>query len=211
MIKAKPTKEPLLDADAGNSTEGKKWSQTPILNAEIEIDEAAFAKALRDDDEDEDAREEKRGHKLFFVCCDTKRAVVWLNTAVLLLNVFTLTGALVRRDEWTEGYQQALIVRVCGMCVTLATLFGAYSYSKSVVLVGLAFTAYRLTVAVLGVAQHDWRGGDNEKTELQVLLPLLGNVLLFYAEAMFVLEVNDGIMSKETYKSREKYVCCCSW
>ncbi|KAL7535984.1 hypothetical protein ACHAWF_005331 [Thalassiosira exigua] len=79
-----------------------------------------------DDDDDDGHREPKRGHKYCFCLCDTKRAVVWLNTAVLLLQVFTTTAAYRLNDPNEEGYVKDMIVRGCGMLVTLTTLVGAY-------------------------------------------------------------------------------------
>lgn len=221
MFKAKPSKEPLLnlDAEVGDSDDAAPPSnrvasrRKPRLTAEIDAAHVASSTPGRTAVPPGDAAEEipKQGHKLFFVCCDTKRAVVWCNTLVFLLNVFTLTGAVMSDKARAEGYAQALIVRGCGMFVVLTTIFGAYTYSKGVVLVGLLFTCYHLTLAILHAAQYSWDGGYNEQGKLEVILPVLWNSLLFYAEGMFISEVNDGIMTKETYKTREKYICCCKW
>ena len=124
-------------------------------------------------DDDNVVREKKQGHKFFFLCCDTKRAVIFLNTAILLLNLFTFTAAAVQVDPETEGFYRAMVVRACGMFVTFSTLLGAYWYSKSVVLVGLIFTCYQLTAAIIKTVRYDWGLGSeyNEDSKIQIVSP----------------------------------------
>ena len=155
-------------------------------------------------------REKKKGHKFFFFCCDSKRAVIWLAMPMFMLNLMALTLGAVRGDPSMEGYVQAMVVRGCGMFVMFTTILGAWWYNKIIVLVGLLFVCYQLTMAIIGISKYDWQSDYNEDGKLEILLPLVWNVLLFYAEAVFISEVNDGIMSDETYKRREKYSCCCN-
>mmetsp|Transcript_22871 Transcript_22871/g.39127 ORF Transcript_22871/g.39127 Transcript_22871/m.39127 type:complete len:203 (+) Transcript_22871:288-896(+) len=195
-----------------------KPSKKPLLNAEIEDPNAALPKTRQpkrevavgnEEEEEEGVRERKLGHKLFFCCCDTKRAVLWLNITFLLLNIFTFTAAIARKDvERAEGFTQGMIMRGCFMFVTFSTILGAWWYSKTIVLVGLIFTTYQLTVAVMKASKYDWNGGYNEDGELEVILSLIWNMLLFYAEGAFIWELNDGIITAETYKRRERYCCC---
>mmetsp|Transcript_19434 Transcript_19434/g.41556 ORF Transcript_19434/g.41556 Transcript_19434/m.41556 type:complete len:204 (+) Transcript_19434:205-816(+) len=202
MIKAAPSKkQPLLNAGTNKSNAATHENRRDAVSViTIENEETKVG-----------VRERKKGHKFFFVCCDTKRAVIWLNTLILMVNVFTLTAAVVQTDRVkADGYVQAIIVRCCGMFVTFTTLLGAYWYSKSIVLVGLAFTCYQLTIAVFKCARYNWNGGYNEDGPLDVIVPAVWYTLLFYAEGAFISEVNDGIMSAETYKRRERYSCCCN-
>lgn len=155
-------------------------------------------------------QEKKRGHKFFFFCCDTKRAVIWLNTVILLLNIFTFTAAAVQLSPEMEGYMQAMLTRGCGMFVTFTTLIGAYSYSKSIVFVGLLFACYQLTMGIIQLSSYNWGGGNNKDGKLEILFPVVWYSLLLYSEAVFILEVHRGTMSAETYKRREKYSCCCN-
>ena len=155
--------------------------------------------------------EKKQGHKFFFFCCDSKRAGIMLNSFLLMLNLFTFTAMMVQVDPQTEGYIRAVTVRFCGMFVTFTALLGFYYYSKSIILVGLTFCCYNLAMGIIALAKYDWQGlTQNEDGKLSVLFPVVMNVLIFYAEAVFVCEVNDGIMTPETYKRREKYSCCCN-
>ena len=157
----------------------------------------------------------KLGHKFLFVCCDTKRAVIILTSITILLNSLTFSSAMIKYDGTNaEGFNGAMVMLGCGIFVTFCALLGAFWYSKSVVAVGLLYTTYQLTMDIIGISKYDWSssgGGDDGGGKLAVLLPLIVNALIFYAEAMFISEVNDGIMSKGTYKARERYSCCCTW
>mmetsp|Transcript_54041 Transcript_54041/g.114773 ORF Transcript_54041/g.114773 Transcript_54041/m.114773 type:complete len:191 (-) Transcript_54041:162-734(-) len=189
-----------------------------MLDAEIDMSNAASSEsesaskcAITKDGNEEKGHERKKGHKMFFVCCDTKRAVISLNTIMLMVNVFTLTAAIVGTDHVkTEGYARAVVMRSCGMLVTFTTILGAYWYSKSLVTVGLLFTCYLLTVAIVEAARYNSNSGYNEDELLKVLVPTIWYSLVFYAEGTFISEVADGIMSAETYKRRERYSCCCN-
>lgn len=201
MVKQKATssgkKQPLLSAQLMDEIDKKNKASSPS-------DKSTLSVITLDEDE---SFEKKKGHKLFFFCCDSKRAVIVLNTIVLMVNIMALTVAIRRA---AEGYEKAIVVRSCGMFVTITTILGAYWYSKTVVLVGLAFTCYMLTVAIIKVARHNWDGGYNEDGPLDVIVPVFWHALIFYAEAVFISECNDGIMSPETYKRRERYSCCCN-
>lgn len=170
--------------------------------------------AITMDVDGDQVREKKEGHKFFLICCDTKRAVLYLNSIVLLLNIFTLAVAVSKAvsndDPTADGFVKAIIIRSCGLFVTFTAILGAYWYSKSLVSVGLLFTCYQLTVATIGLARYNWTGGYNEDGKLEVLLPAVWYALMFYAEAAFVSEVHDGVMNHETYQRREKYSCCCT-
>ena len=127
------------------------------------------------DNEKEGLRERKKAHRIFFVCCDTERTVLWLNTIILLLNMFKLTAAIMQSDRArSEGYTKAkaMIVSGCDMFVTF-TLLGAYWYSKSIIHVGLVHTCYQLTVPVFKVTRYNWERGYNEDGKLEVMLPVM--------------------------------------
>ncbi|KAL3815622.1 hypothetical protein ACHAXA_007154 [Cyclostephanos tholiformis] len=162
--------------------------------------------------------EDKVGHKFLLVCCDTKRAVIVLTSIALLLDAFAFSSTIIGHDAstTTDGFATAMVVRGCGIFVTLCALLGAFWYSMHVVGVGLVYTTYQLTMDIVRIVGYDWSSGgggdddDDDGGKLVVLLPLVLNALIFYAEGTFISEINDGIMSKETYKTRERYSCCCA-
>lgn len=212
----------------------KSSKKEPLLNAEIEDSNARASETIKsasavmgsmgimqnegktnsaidrqseqgcDDEEEGATRQKKRGHRLFFCCCDSKRAVVWINMAILLLNLFTFTNTIMNVDSETEGYMQVLIIKGCGILVTLATIVGAFMYSKSIVFVGLMFACYQLSMALIKIVRNG-EGGDDTNT---AVLYLVINLVNFYAEAVFISEVTDEVLTPETYKARERSCCC---
>ena len=213
----------------------KSSKKEPLLNAEIEDSNARASETIKNasavmgsmdimqnegktnsaidrhseqggggDEEEGATRQKKRGHRLFFCCCDSKRAVVWINMAILLLNLFTFTNTIMNVDSETEGYMQVLIIKGCGILVTLATIVGAFMYSKSIVFVGLMFACYQLSMALIKIVRNG-EGGDDTNT---AVLYLVINLVNFYAEAVFISEVTDEVLTPETYKARERSCCC---
>lgn len=161
-------------------------------------------------------KEKKKGHKFLFFCCDSKRAVIILNTFMFVLSSFVFTMAILNRDpsnssndDDISAYKQAMIMQGCGIFITFATILGAFWYSISVVCVGLLFTTYQLTMGIIKMTKFHWTYADTNSI-VGVLLPVSINILLFYAEGLFISEISDGIMSDETYISRERYSFCCT-
>jgi hypothetical protein len=160
-------------------------------------------------------KEKKKGHKFLFFCCDSKRAVIILNTFMCILSSFVFTMALLNRDtsnsndDDISAFKQAMIIQGCGIFITFATILGAFWYSISVVCVGLLFTTYQLTMGIIKMTKFHWTYADTNSI-VGVLLPVSINILLFYAEGLFISEISDGIMSDETYISRERYSFCCT-
>lgn len=161
-------------------------------------------------------KEKKKGHKFLFFCCDSKRAVIILNTFMCVLSSFVFTMALLNRDNSSSSndndisaYKQAMIMQGCGIFITFATILGAFWYSISVVCVGLLFTTYQLTMGIIKMTKFHWTYADTNSI-VGVLLPIAINILLFYAEGLFISEISDGIMSDETYIKRERHSCCCT-
>ena len=201
----KPFSTPTPDAENALQEKGGDVEQGDVISDTVEQVER---EEEEHEEEGEYVYEAKRGHKFLFCCCDTKRAVIWLNYVVLLLNILTLTATIMNGNREADGFVKAIVMQSCGMFITFTALLGAYWYSKTIVGVGLIYACYHLTVGIMNMAKYNWTG-DNEDGKLVVILPFLWYILTFYAEAMFIVELHDGTMSPETYKSREKYSCCC--
>lgn len=197
---------PTTDAANSLQEKGGDVEQGDVVNDSVENVEGG---ETEQEEEEEYVYEAKQGHKFLFCCCDTKRAVIWLNYIVLLFNILTLTAAIMNGNRAADGFVKDMVMQACGMFITFTTLLGAYWYSMTIVGVGLIYACYHLTVGIMNMAKYNWTG-DNEDGKLVVILPFLWYILTFYAEAMFIVELHDGTMSPETYKSREKYSCCCN-
>ena len=143
--------------------------------------------------------------------------MIVLTSTMLLLNALVLASAVIEHGgRGVEGFANAVVMQACGMLVTFCVLLGAFWYSIHVVVVGLVYAAYQLAIGIIRITRYDWDGGggtddDGETGKLVVVLPFVMNALIFYAEAVFISEVNDGIISADTYKERERYSCCCNW
>ena len=231
----KPTKQRSSTSASAASGISNSWGEKPILTPSPARDNSGKVSSARADsgrvsstgdenqqsaveidyglhNEDDELNEKKLGHKFFFCCCDTKRAVLYLNIIILMLSIFTFTAGIVQTDPGSEGFIRAVTVRACGIFITITTILGAYWYSKSVILVGMIYCCYQLAMGIIKMTRYDWRGldGSEDDGKLQVIFPVFWQVLNFYAMAVFLLEVNDGTMSEETYQKREKYSCCCN-
>ncbi len=196
---------PIPDAEY---TPQESWGDVEQGDVISETVEKVEGREGEQEDELEYVYEAKRGHKFLFCCCDTKRAVIWLNYVVLLFHILILTATIMNGNREADGFVKAMVMQACGMFIAFATLLGAYWYSKTIVGVGLIYACYHLTVGIMNMAKYNWTG-DNEDGKLVVILPFLWYILTFYAEAMFIVELHDGTMSRETYKNREMYSCCC--
>lgn len=202
---------PTTDADNSLQEKCGDVEQGDDVNDTVTVENVDGGEAEQEVEEEEEeyVYEAKQGHKFLFCCCDTKRAVIWLNYIVLLFNILTLTAAIMNGNRAADGFVKDLVMQACGMFITFTTLLGAYWYSKTIVAVGLIYACYHLTVGIMNMVKYNWTG-ENEHGKLVVILPFLWYILTFYAEAMFIVELHEGIMSPETYKSREQYSCCCN-
>ena len=206
-VKATTSTDTLeMDMSMSNEEYAVGNNNDSVRVSALDVDAGDFSEGNNNNE-----KEKKKGDKFFLFCCDCKRAGIMLNSFLLMLNLFTFTAIMVQANPEAEGYVRAVTVPLCGMFVTFTTLLGFYYYSKSIILVGLTYCCYNLTMGIIALTKYDWQGlTQNEDGKLSVLFPVVMNVLIFYAEAVFVCEVNDGIMTPETYKRREKYSCCCN-
>lgn len=195
---------------SGTATEQSQHTSAPLEEANNGVDmptQTGSKKKKKRPKAEDDYK--KRGHR-FLCCCDSKRAVIYLNLIILLLNLFTFIITVTKADPAMEGYTRVMVIRGSGLVVTLCTIVGAYWYSQGIVGVGLAFTCYLLSMSILEMVRYDWTpGAYNEDPLIQIIFPLVWNCLIFYADAVFIVEVSDGTITPENYKRRERWSCCC--
>lgn len=169
-------------------------------------------KQLLTSDDESYVYEEKKGHKLFFFLCDTKRAVLILST----LNFFLLALTMARNFKNAKAngvafdisneFTKKFVTHACSLFVDCTTILGAMWYSPMIVAVGFSFDVYQLVVSSMSAAQN-WVDNPEYITTVTVLAAL--NVMNLYALGAFMWEVHKGVLTKETYQKREKYSCCC--
>jgi len=151
-----------------------------------------------------------------------RRAVIILNIISIvsyLINVLVLAAANNTIDEDTpEGQdvreaEQALkgvaVMATFGCLFTIASLWGAVRFNYTPVALNACYMV--LNFFVVGILQTK-AAKEHDQINFGPLQWLINAVLIglfLYPHVMFVLETRAGIMTKETYSTREKQSCCC--
>jgi hypothetical protein len=94
-----------------------------------------------------------------------------------------------------------------GIVVSLIVIYGAISYNASVVVLGVFWTVAQ-TIASIILQQQAYRESGLKYPIIDAVLRVGISSLLIYPPVIFISEVRQGIMSKETYH-REEHSCCC--
>lgn len=172
-------------------------------------------------------RAPSRIHRIYYFslcsCCDTRRAVITVQSISLILNVIGL--ALVQTaadlaagmssifDDGSlenEIKQRATISSVLygfGTVVCFFTIIGAFKFNASFVGFGIFWTALQTAVSIV----LSWLSYQESLLSYPIFdaaIRIGVGGLLVYPSAVFVWEARSGIMSAETYH-REEYSCCC--
>lgn len=204
QVKAAPTPTASTRPNPGQT-------QSSGLNArqraQLELQQAT------DDEEESYVYEPKKGHKMCFFICDTKRAVMILTSFDFCIIAFSITRLirLARENgeplfDMSSDVSKKLVTQACALFVDVAVVVGALWYSALVVSVGFLFKCYQLVTSSI-VALQNWENNTDYITSVAIVASL--NVLFLYASAVFMWEVHSGILTKKTYQRREKYSCCC--
>ncbi|KAL3797748.1 hypothetical protein HJC23_000293 [Cyclotella cryptica] len=136
--------------------------------------------------------ESKQGHKIFCCCCDSKRAVQIFNILAIISVVIMMTLLSVNKYADVE-------VDVNGDPYAdqeLHELKANYRYYMIAYAVGLG-----VYLIVLCQDEEGWIFG-------YIVWPIVWEMLYIYPHAVFISEINRGIMTPETY-ARERHSCCC--
>jgi hypothetical protein len=153
----------------------------------------------------------KQGHKMCGFCCDMRRAVIIVNTISLSLGVIGIIGVIAAAaadgngtfdsngkahqlftgmDRATVGGAFALLIVY--MLMNAAGIYGALTYSQY--LVGFSLLGCCIDF-VISLAFLNFGGA-------------VFDMLFAYPHIVFLREVRNGVLSRDTY-STEKYSCCC--
>mmetsp|Transcript_29713 Transcript_29713/g.59735 ORF Transcript_29713/g.59735 Transcript_29713/m.59735 type:complete len:289 (-) Transcript_29713:99-965(-) len=164
------------------------------------------------DDEESYVYEPKKGHNLFFLFCDTKRAVLILSSFDFFILALSMTRNWRTAQangigfDMSNEFTKKFVTQACALFIDIATIVGALWYSTMIVLVGFLFKCYQLVVSSMSAAQN-WQNDTEFIASMAVLAGL--NVFFLYAAGAFMWETHKGILTKENYQRREKYSCCC--
>jgi len=193
-----PFEESKNSSEEAPSEEAPSWSddkpdKTPLLATENE--------------------DSKKGHKLFGFCCDTRRAVMIVNILSLIMFFAGIIAAAVP-GRVSMGAQSD-VVMVFNIAFTFVIFYGAWKWSYMCVLIGLLWEVFILVFWIVSassaVKNTDWSAepaGAKSSTMAFVVLSILWQFVVIYAEVMFAWESKKGIMTPETYAREEQSIIC---
>ena len=163
----------------------------------------------------------KQGHRCCLCCCDTRRATIITTIILLALSVLALiAGSVNLAGHWDSEpahrswYIAMVVGGSIGLVVFAIVILGAARYSAKSVILGAFWVLVGLVADITYFAlwKQDYWGTYNPDQDSNAAAYMgagvVVSVLMFYVYGMFVVEVQSGVMSKET-QEREKYSCCC--
>ena len=150
----------------------------------------------------------KRGKKFFGCCCDSRRAVLVINTLDIILCIVLYIYSSFRTR--LNGLQ--ISTWVVNQIWNTVTILGAIYYSDVIVIMGVMWQLFKISAIIFHFVEfYPLSKSLEERVALIVYLciavPLI--ICTIYANSLFAFEVRRKIMSKATYKKRERYSCCC--
>lgn len=161
----------------------------------------------------EEREVEKKGHKLFGFCCDSRRSVIIVNSLSLGIFICGLIAAVVPGSITVSA--QNIVVMVFNMLFTIVIIGGALKLNQTAVFIGLLWEVFIMCFWITGasstIESFDWSKespGAKQSTVAFLVITILWQFINIYAEVVFVYESKQGIMTPETYK-REEQSCCC--
>jgi len=140
--------------------------------------------------------EEKTGSKLFFHLCGSRLALVVLTILSLIIYFSGFLAALASGYVSVSG--QNVVAMVFNMLFALLILYGAFKHNSTVVLVALLWKVFIVIFGIVGTKsvfdQTDWSqepAGTEKGTEAFIVISLVWEFLMIYAQVVFVCEVKD--------------------
>ncbi|CAB9528436.1 expressed unknown protein [Seminavis robusta] len=175
--------------------------------------------------------QEKIGSKCCGCCCDFRRAVIILDSCLMVLSVLGLIFLALPSDVSEQRYQQlgidddqvadvlmemttiTQIISGCGVVALAVPVFGAMKYNTGMVAFGIAW--FVITYVAQVAIEVVYTGKANDVGQKSFSQPFINWIVSAIISALFVYphvglisEINQGIMSQATYP-REAFSCCC--
>ena len=168
----------------------------------------ADATPLIDDWEIKDAKGTKKGRKFFGCCCDSRRAVIVTNSLDIILCIILYIYSAFQTS--LSGLQ--ISVWVVNQIWNTTTILGAFYYSDIIVIMGVVWQLFKISAIIIHFVEYYAPSKSQQErvaliVYLCIAIPFI--ILTIYANSLFTFEVRQKIMSKATYKKRERYSCCC--
>ena len=109
-------------------------------------------------------------------------------------------------QELRENYNYYMIAYGIGLAVYLSALMGACMYSSCLTSLAIFWSLFNMgNMIYFGVSSAQDEEGW---IVMYIVSPIIWSMLYIYPHAVFINEVNKGIMSPETYARERKSLCC---
>ena len=149
---------------------------------------------------DSSSKDDKQGHRVLG-CCDSRRAVIVINSILLAL-VFLdllLLGVSYEIKIWT------IIVIIVNILFYIIVIYSAVQFQYVGVIVAMIWNVVDIVLYIAYLIRLSIFGNTvSAEATVEIVFSILLFLLAIYAECVYVSEVRKGIMSSETH-SRETY------
>jgi len=146
------------------------------------------------------SKDDKQGHRVLG-CCDSRRAVIVINSILLAL-VFLdllLLGVSYEIKIWT------IIVIIVNILFYIIVIYSAVQFQYVGVIVAMIWNVVDIVLYIAYLIRLSIFGNTaSAEATVEIVFSILLFLLAIYAECVYVSEVRKGIMSSETH-SREKH------
>lgn len=164
--------------------------------------------------------ESKKGSKCCGQCCDMRRAVIIINIINIILGVVTIAVNVSNaafltigieddriKDDFDSVLTDGIIIASVGLAVFIITLWGAMKYNIFAVGLGALYICAAFVANTVLTIQFFNSYMVPVPTPTLVVSGVI-SALFLYPHVGLILELNNGIMTPETYP-REEMSCCC--
>lgn len=143
-----------------------------------------------------DAPTQKQGHKSYGGCCDTRRAVIIVNSINLFLIIINFLSLYIFSGSYNNNpYANRNVIHTMQLVRIIVCIIGILgSMYYKVYMIGLAAMMYILD-ALMNLI------GFN-------IIHLIISALFAYPHFFLMQEIKDNIMTVENYPN-EEHSCCC--
>jgi hypothetical protein len=148
----------------------------------------------------------KQGHRVL-CCCDSRKATILINLIALLFIVANLIVSAI--DKTLDSSIPAIIAYCISILFYFIVMCSALKFHRCAVIVAIIWTVISIVLWTISLimSKNDlakMSGQDKEAVTIASVIFYVLHVFIIYAEGVYVSEVGNGIMSRETH-SREKY------
>ena len=167
----------------------------------------------------------KLGKSCCLGSCDMKRGVIITSIIGILLSVVSYvtnlvlvfnnikdpallySSELIAQIDLVNNIQ--IIMTVLIVCSYAISIVGAIKYNIKYIVCNSIFIIIYFTVLALLFINQKARNGVTEFSYATLIIPFVMCVMTVYTNKGLCQEIKSGIMTNETYETREKQSCCC--